>query len=192
MILYVCLIALGLLVACTLGLNFGVPFLGATGLDVALAVGLTFLALFIVDAVCALTIRVLPKKLVNPLHKIYHVAGWEKKLHLKLCVKVWKDIIPENGGSLAGFSKREVADKSNNDYIFLFMQETVIAELMHWLSAIFSLLVIFIYTDIFVVVGLPLMIVNIIMNILPVIVQRYNRPKLMALYKRNLAKQKKI
>ena len=72
-----------------------------------------------------------------------------------------------------------------------FIDKTIRGELMHFLGFVFSGLIAFIYPTVFVVIGLPLMLTNMLINILPVIVQRYNRPKLLLLYKRNLSKTKK-
>ena len=85
----------------------------------------------------------------------------------------------------ANFAKTEIADTSNNDYIYKFMSETIYAEIMHWLSFGLSFLIIFIDLSLALTVGLPLVIGNMVLNISPVMVQRYNRPKLMVLYERN-------
>ena len=65
------------------------------------------------------------------------------------------------------------------------MEETVYAEIMHLVSAFLGFLVVFINLKLWLIVGLPLAIFNLILQIMPVMVQRYNRPKLMLAYRRN-------
>ena len=72
----------------------------------------------------------------------------------------------------------------DTDYLYTFMIETVYAEVLHFWSAIFGFLIVFISPKLFVVVGLPLALANVILQIMPVMVQRYNRPKLMLAYER--------
>ena len=127
----------------------------------------------------------LPKKVFNPFLKCYRIAKGERKFYEKIGIRKWKDRIPEAGQLFANFGKSEILDTSNNEYIYKFMSETIYAELMHWLSALFSVFIIFIDLSIALYVALPLIIGNVILNILPVMVQRYNRPKLMVLYQRN-------
>ena len=79
----------------------------------------------------------------------------------------------------------EVVDMKDNVYLFKFMEETVYAEVMHIISAIFGFLVVIVNLKLWLIVGIPLAIFNFILQILPVMVQRYNRPKLMLAYKRN-------
>ena len=71
------------------------------------------------------------------------------------------------------------------------MMETVYAEVLHFWSAILGFLVVFISPKLFVVVGLPLALTNVILQIMPVMVQRYNRPKLMLAYERAMKNKQK-
>ena len=104
---------------------------------------------------------------------------------MKLGIRKWKDLIPESGKMLTGFGKREVLDMKDNAYLFKFMEETVYAEVMHLLSAVLGFLVVFVNLKLWFLVGIPLAIFNFILQILPAMVQRYNRPKLMLVYRRN-------
>ncbi len=185
MILYVCIIVIGVIFTTILSLSVGLNFLSVTDGEILITIIYTFLALFVIDALVAILVRILPKKLVNPFNKIYKVRTWETKLYLKLKVRNWKDKIPETGKALAGFGKDKVLDMNDNRYIYKFMEETVYAEVMHVISAVLSIFVIFINLKLWYIVGLPMAIVNFVIQILPVIVQRYNRPKLALLYERN-------
>lgn len=145
-----------------------------------------------VDAIIAWIVHSFPKKCVNPFAKIYHVFKFEKKIYLKLGIKKWKDHIPESGKYLCNFAKDKLATTSDNEYIMKFMQETCYAELMHFISAILGFVVIFIYPLQYAFCfGFWIFIVNFVLQTLPIFVQRYNRPKLMAIYNRNLSSEKR-
>ncbi len=184
--LYISIIFIGTLISALLGVFVGVPFSGVSESRVFAIIIISLLVLVVIDAVCALFVRYcLPKKVFNPFLKLYNVGKRERKFYEKIGIRKWKDRIPEAGQLFANFSKTEVADMTNNEYVKKFMSETIYAEIMHWLSMLFSFLIIFIDLRLALTVGLPLIIGNMILNIMPVMVQRYNRPKLMVLYQRN-------
>lgn len=184
MYLYFAIIIIASIFTAILGVLIGVNFLGATDGEVLLVILLSLLCLLIIDAVVALIIHKLPKKLMNPYKKIYKVFLWEKKFYHALGIRKWKDKIPETGKALTGFGKSKVENMDDTDYLYTFMIETVYAEVLHFWSAIFGFLIVFISPKLFVVVGLPLALANVILQIMPVMVQRYNRPKLMLAYER--------
>ncbi len=184
--LYILIIFVCTIISALLGVFVSVPFVGVSESRVFAIIIISLLVLVLIDAVCALFVRYcLPKKVFNPFLKCYNVAKGERKFYERIGIRVWKDRIPEAGQLFANFSKTEVADMTNNEYVKKFMSETIYAEIMHWLSAIFSFLIIFIDLRLALTVGLPLVVGNMILNILPVMVQRYNRPKLLVLYQRN-------
>ena len=184
--LYISIIFIFSLISVLLGVFIGVPFVGVTESRVFAITIISLLVLVVIDSVCALFVRYcLPKKVFNPFLKGYRVGKFERKFYERIGVRKWKDRIPEAGQLFANFAKTEIADMTNNEYVYKFMSETIYAEIMHWLSAIFSFLIVFIDLSLALTVALPLIVGNMILNILPVIVQRYNRPKLMVLYQRN-------
>lgn len=184
--LYILIVFIGTLISTLLGVFVAVPNVGVTESRVFSITIISLLVLVVIDAVCALFVRYcLPKKVFNPFLKIYNVGKKERKFYERIGIRKWKDRIPEAGQLFANFSKTEIADMTNNEYVKKFMSETIYAEIMHWLSMLFSFLIIFIDLRLALTVGLPLVIGNMILNLMPVLVQRYNRPKLMVLYKRN-------
>ena len=165
---------------------------------VCLGVSVLFTVLeFGLDALIAWLTRLLPEKAVDPFRKIYRVAKWEKKVYKKLGIVKWKDKIPEAGGLLASFQKKKVLDFHDNEYIMTFMRESVYAEVMHVISAIAGLAVPalcavrLLWPDVIpqvhwcVRIALPVALVNFLLQVLPVLVQRYVRPQLMSVYLRN-------
>ena len=170
-------------------------YVGVSVLFTALAFGL--------DALIAIAVRKLPEGAVDPRRRIYRVAKWEKKLYKKLGIVSWKDKIPEAGGLLVGFQKSRVLDFHDNAYLLTFMRESVYAEIMHVLSAVagFALPTLCVLPRLWSLavpdvrwglrVALPVALVNFVLQVLPVMVQRYVRPQLMRVYERNLAREQK-
>ena len=190
--LYITIIFIGTVISTLLGIFVGVPNVGVSESRVFAITIISLLVLVVIDAVCALFVRYcLPKKVFNPFLKIYKVGKNERKFYEKIGIRKWKDRIPEAGQLFANFGKSEIAETNNNEYVYKFMSETIYAEIMHWLSALFSFLIIFIDLRLALTVGLPLVVGNMILNLMPVLVQRYNRPKLMVLYQRNERMKKK-
>ena len=140
MYLYFAIIIIASIFTAILGVLVGVNFLGATDGEVLLVILLSLLCLLIIDAVVALIIHKLPKKLMNPYKKIYKVFLWEKKFYHALGIRKWKDKIPETGKALTGFGKSKVENMDDTDYLYTFMIETVYAEVLHFWSAIFGFL----------------------------------------------------
>ena len=181
----------------------GCSFLVAT--LVCLGVSSLFTALeFGLDAVVALAVRRLPEGAVDPRRRIYRVAKWEKKLYRRLGIVAWKDKIPEAGALLVGFGKSKVLDFHDNAYLLTFMRESVYAEIMHVVSAIAGLAVpvlpslLLLWSDAGLEVrwglriALPVALVNFVLQVLPVMVQRYVRPQLMRVYERNREREARL
>lgn len=148
---------------------------------------------FGIDALAAILTRALAKgRAVDPLAPYYTVAKWEKKLYVKLGVRVWKDKIPEMGGLLVGFQKKKVETRDDPEYLMFFLRETCYAELMHIISAFLGFLNVFtLPLSCALYFAVPVAIVNFVLNILPVIVQRYVRPSLLLSYNRCVRKAQK-
>ena len=145
---------------------------------------------FGIDALIAWLTRMLPARAVDPFKRVYRVARWEKKVYRKLGIVKWKDKIPEAGGLLAKFQKKKVLDFHDNEYLMTFMCESVYAEIMHVISAVagfvFPVLCLLVPGWAWLVrMSLPVALVNFVLQVLPVMVQRYVRPQLMSVYLRN-------
>lgn len=171
-------------------------YVGVSVLFTALAFGL--------DAVIALAVRRLPEGAVDPFRRIYRVAKWEKKLYRKLGIVAWKDKIPEAGGLLVNFQKSKVLDFHDNAYLLIFMRESVYAEIMHVISALVGLALPALCALPLLWpwavpevrwglrVALPVALVNFVLQVLPVMVQRYVRPQLMRVYERNREREARL
>lgn len=141
---------------------------------------------FLIDAIVAIIIHKLPKKWFNPYNKIYKVRNFERGFYENIGIKKWKDRVPEMG-QLCNFKKDKIASINDNEYIYKFLQETCYAEVLHFLSAILGFAVIFVFPLKYMLYfPIPVAIVNCFLQILPIFIQRYTRPKLIKIYERNL------
>lgn len=141
---------------------------------------------FLVDLLVSAIVMVLPREIFNPQNKLFKVFKWEKRFYEKIGIKKWKDYLPIGAGPIGiGFKKNKVQEPNNPEYVYRFLEESCIAELMHAISPFACFLLLIIappYTWASIV--LPICIVNLVLQLLPFFAQRYNRPKLMVLYRR--------
>jgi glycosyl-4,4'-diaponeurosporenoate acyltransferase len=152
-------------------------------LIIIVVVGST-LAVIALDGLTASIIHHLPKKLFDPYKKCFIVKKWEKKFFNVIKIKKWKDKIPEIGALTCDFGKDHISDPNNVEYIYSFLIETGYAEVIHNVSCVIGFLVILICPKCLLSIGLPIGIINVGFNILSSLIQRYNRPKLLAVYER--------
>ncbi|MDR1092958.1 MAG: hypothetical protein LBL66_02280, partial [Clostridiales bacterium] len=147
------------------------------------------LALFLLDALFATAIHfALPKKWFDPYRKIYRAGKRERRFYNALRIVRWKDKIPETGKLIGQFDKTKVAGLEA-DYLFLFLRETCYAEIIHYAMLLLpSLIVPLCHALIFSgssfrlyvwTLALPCAFVNFALQIPPIFVQRFNRPRLL-------------
>ena len=139
---------------------------------------------FALDGLIAIAINKMPNRWFGPDNRLFRVTVWERELYKRLRVRLWKDKVWELGG-LGGFSKRELKEPTNPDYIEKFIIECNKGVLTHRLSypiGFFAMLTLSYPCGI--TIALPVAIVNLLLNILPTIVLRYNTPILKSVLKR--------
>ena len=137
-----------------------------------------------IDAIIATIVHAMSQKKLHPFAKIYQMTKFEKTLYLKLGIKKWKDKIPEAGKYLCHFAKDKVLDPNNNEYVYKFLCETCYAGIMHFISIFLGFLIMIFMPNKLNIV-LPVCVVNAVLQILPVMVQRFNRERLINLYNYN-------
>ena len=139
---------------------------------------------FALDGALAILIKKLPDGWFGVENPLYRVSDREKLLYKKLKVRRWKDKVWELGG-VGGFSKKNLKEPENADYIEQFIIECNKGVLIHRLSypigflAMLTLRGVCAFT-----VALPVAVVNLFLNVLPTLALRYNTPMLQALLKR--------
>jgi len=149
------------------------------------------LTLFLLDVIAASLCRLIPKKKINIHSKIYKTFGFEKAFYERLGIRWWKNKIPELGGKLEGFSKSNISGDSP-EYFEMFIKLSITGEITHHFCILLSVVTFFIFSSFILTFTLPLFLVNVYFNILPVFVQRYNRPKLYKIYLKKIEKNEEI
>lgn len=150
---------------------------------VILFVTVSVIVVIFIDGLTAAFIHKLPKRLFNP--ERFKERKGEKKFFEIIKIKKWKDKIPEIGELTCDFSKGEIKDPNDPEYILMFLQEMGYAEVIHFLSCILGFLIVFVLPldlRVMLSVGLPIAIINVFYNLLSALIQRYNRPKLYRVY----------
>lgn len=128
--------------------------------------------------------QLLPRSLYDPDKFPYRAFRWENGGHIyeKLGVHKWKDHMPDMSRIIPGMVKKKAALALTPESMLILIKETCGAEIIHWLLIIFiSPLVGQAFEGwmrAFVGGAYALG------NLLFVIIQRYNRPRLMEIYKR--------
>ena len=125
--------------------------------------------------------KLLPKKWYVTDSWLFNPSKKECLFYEKLGIKKWKDKNIDLG-KLNGFKKDRV--ENNPEHIQRFILENNMGFVEHFISLFVSILAIFILPiKLVLIVGLPILITTLILNILPVMILRYNMPRLKTLYK---------
>ena len=135
----------------------------------------------IIDTFFAILIGLLPRQWFSVKNAFFYVSKKEQKFYEHLGIRKWKDKVWELGG-LGGFSKRKIKDSKNPEYFKRFIIESNRGVTEHILGSIFGFTIIFQYPRYIWSIGLPISLLNLILNILPTMILRYNLPKLRAVY----------
>ena len=139
---------------------------------------------FVLDGIVAIIVNKLPDSLfgIDNLH--FEVSKRVINLYKRLRIRQWKDKVWELGG-LGGFSKKNLKEPKNPEYIERFIVESNKGVATHRLSYPIGFLAMLTvkgkakYT-----IALPIALVNLFLNVLPTMVLRYNTPMLKSLLKR--------
>ena len=169
---------------------FVAPMVGLNWWELPLISVLLVLSVIAIDGVVAFLVNRLPKKWFNHNFKFFTVGKREKLFYEKMRIRKWKDKIPELG-ALGGFRKNHVLDPFNNEYVEKYLLEVCYGEIVHVLGCLFGFLVMCIYPKYYLTIGLPVAVVNAVMNIPSLIILRYNSHKLEVLYKSNKKREER-
>lgn len=131
------------------------------------------------DGISATFIRhVLPNKWFTRDVKFHKVSKAECKFYELLGIKIWKDHILELG-MFTSFSKKKVADPNDPAYIERFIMECNYGVQVHLWNFLLAFVLIFFFPhDIAMRFILPAVITNSFLSILPLMILRYNVPRL--------------
>lgn len=164
----------------------GSPAMDACGAGAVVgAVCAATAAIIALDGALAFLIRRLPARWFSAGRKIFIASRRECRFYIALGLRRWKDKIPELG-MFTGFHKNKVRRPQDNSYIARFIMECNYGMAIHFAGAVFGFCLLLARPPAYALwVGLPVAVVNFVLNLLPLFVLRYNVPKLEALYARN-------
>ena len=139
-----------------------------------------FYVLVVLGIIALLMRMVIPRKAWNAQKKCFKVSKKEIVFFNKVNIKAWKDKVPEMGHT-SGFPKTKIRSLEK-DYLWKFLEETCYAEVMHYVVAVLGFTVLFFLKVSDYAFAFPILIVNLILHVLPSLIQRFNRYRLLQVY----------
>ena len=142
-------------------------------------------AVIALDGVFALIIRRLPEKWFSYESPVSSVSYAESDLYRRIGVRRWREKIPELG-MFTGFHKDKIYEPTNNEYLKRFILEANYGAVIHFVCVPVGFLILLTVTPKEALMcGLPVAVINAVLNLMPAFVLRYNVPKLISLMKLN-------
>ncbi len=145
----------------------------------ALTVALDFVAWFVLHMLIAFGATLLPRRLFSEKQWFFRPRAWEKggTLYERLLnVGVWKRLLPDGSRLFRGGFRKKHMQGSDPAYLHRFVQETCRAEAAHWIVIAVAPLF-FLWNPRR--AGAFMIVYALAANLPCIIVQRYNRPRLM-------------
>lgn len=141
-------------------------------------------------ALIMLIARYATKANFNPNKKIFKVPMYEQKFYEKIKIDKWKKIVPDFG-KMVGFKKKiNPQECKNADFYERFLYENINASILHFTDILLTpIFFIFLRPEFYVTIGLCGLLTIFILNIIPVMLQRYLRPRLLKIYNKLKAKE---
>ncbi|MBQ7801301.1 MAG: glycosyl-4,4'-diaponeurosporenoate acyltransferase [Oscillospiraceae bacterium] len=122
--------------------------------------------------------NLLPRRWFRAERFPYRPFSWERegKIYEKLHIRVWKDRVPDMSRLLRSMVPKAVTARPTAESLDRLVRETCVAEAVHWALAVLSLGVLKIWKGLggWICYGLCLL-----GNLPFIIIQRYNRPRLL-------------
>lgn len=174
------------------GIIFITPISGLGAVDIILTVTRLTVIEIAINGIFAFVIRrLLPKKWFGVDKSAFAAKKAERNFYDKIGIKKWKDKVLELG-AFTNFRKNKIAEPNNNEYVERYILEANYGVAIHAFLIAASFLIIAVcpikhrlfFT-------LPVALVSVFLNLLPMFILRYNLPKLHALYKMNEKRAKK-
>ena len=149
--------------------------------------------IILLNTLCALFFaKWLPDELFNKKFKLFNPGKKEIALYNKLHIKNWKDHTVE-WGKLNGFSKSKIENPKDPEYVKKFIMECNKGFLAHFTSLFVAGFIFVFVPDVFIfTMALPMFITSLVLNLLPILILRYNTHRLNTLLRfleRNKNKQ---
>lgn len=122
----------------------------------------------------------------------YRTADWENggRVYEKLGIKHWKDTLPDMSRIMPDMVKKKMTGQNREQGMDVLIAETCVAECVHYWLIVLSLGIFLFWRGVWALVFW--LVYNILGNVPFILIQRYNRPRLVLLEqrrKRRAAKQ---
>lgn len=188
MVLTFSVVFTAMVLICSVDIIFMSPIMNVSPWFFIFAVTVSVIYQFAIDGLFAFIVNCMPGKWFEN-NKFFEVSKKEQRFYEKLGIRSWKDKVWELGG-LGGFSKSKITDPNDPEFSRRFLVESYKGEVDHIIGMFVGFTVIFIFPLKFAwLVGVPVAIVNLVLNYMPIMILRYNTPKLKVLHKRALRNQ---
>ena len=141
----------------------------------------------IYGAICSLTVLIvgltLPRKWFNPDGKLFAERKWEDggRIYNKLHINKWKSKLPDMSKYIKSMIAKRLHGSESADDIRRLISETCVAEAAHIVLMALSLGMIAVWQD---TGGIICCVCYAAGNVPYIIIQRYNRPRLVRMMKR--------
>ncbi len=165
---------------------FLAPIFNFDFIYVLLAVVISTISVIIIDGIFSTIVRrCFPKKWFNHDKKFFSASKNESNFYEKIGIKKWKEKILELG-VFTSFRKNSIKEPRNNAYVERYILEANYGIVCHLFCMIFGFLIVLIYPiEYSFCFGVPVATVNLVLNLLPIMVLRYNLRKLHVLHRYN-------
>lgn len=132
----------------------------------------------------------LPRAWFHPDRFPFRAFAWERegRIYEKLRICDWKDQLPDMSRVMKDMIPKRVGTCPTAEKVMLLVRETCVAELIHWLLALCGGVVYLFWKN---SVGVLLSFLVFLGNLPFILIQRYNRPALLALAKRLAAREER-
>ena len=113
---------------------------------------------------------------------------WESegRFYKKLRIEAWKRALPDKSRYMRTMVKKNLGEDRSSKHTKRLIEETCVAELVHWLLLLAGPLFRLISDSVF---GLIASILYSLSNVPFIMIQRYNRPRLIAFYRKTLVRE---
>ncbi|MBE7076667.1 MAG: hypothetical protein E7374_02115 [Clostridiales bacterium] len=173
--------SIGAILSLSLGIAFNIDTMKIWQISVIFICALAII-LIINALVATICCKWLPNKIFDN-DKFFTPSKKECRFYEKLKIKVWKDRILDLG-KLNKFKKNKMEIPKDPEYIKKFILECKKGFLDHFLSIFASILILFAVPKTFIVpMALPMFITSLALNIMPILILRYNIPRLNSILK---------
>ena len=120
----------------------------------------------------------------------FRCAKWERqgKIYEKIQVQSWKDRMPDMSRIMKNMVPKKLEMFPTSAEVYTLIDETCVAEAVHTVLCLLSVVIYFFWKNYF---GVVLIVIYIMGNLPFIIIQRYNRPALLALAQRLEAREQR-